>query len=612
MALSPISLHRLLPLAAGLLLLCSTTISASPLVSRSPQERVFDYVIVGSGPGGSVVANRLTEIPDVSVAIIEAGTWASDVTGNLSLVPGYDGYFLQKSVHSTPTEIDWGFLTTPQSGINNQVVRYPRGKALGGSTNLNAMAWGESSRGAFQKWADEVGDQSFTYDKIAQYYKKPVRFSPYRSGTRFANATPSYDLAQVSDSGTLDVTYPAYAYSWTTWLAVMLDSAGMPATDSFMDGSLNGSAWHMSAVNQAHGTRASADVAYLRPALGRSNLAVFDNTLAERIVFSNGKVATGVQVSSKNSTFTLKARKEVIVAGGVFQSPQLLQVSGVGPKALLQKHGIPVVADRPGVGQNMQDQIFADIVHRVNIPTASTLGITEADIVAYKTNATGPLTNPGGEFGGFEKIPAALRTGLSNATAKTLEKYPSDWPEIQYLALPEFIGNLGTTPAPNDGYNYASLMGTLMTPTSRGTVTISSSSMRDPPLINPNWMTTQADLETMVAIFKRMRQVWASPAMREIIIGEEYWPGPSVRTDEDIIAFLKQTATPMSHAMSTCKMGKKSDPLAVVDSRGRVIGVKNLRVIDGSALPFLPPGEAPQSVVYMLAEKLADDIKNGQ
>ncbi|KAE8137489.1 GMC oxidoreductase [Aspergillus pseudotamarii] len=590
MFLSPISPRRLLPLAASLLLLCSTTISASPLVSRSPQERVFDYVIVGSGPGGSVVANRLTEIANVSVAIIEAGTWASDVTGNLSLVPGYDGYFLQKSVQSTPTEIDWGFVTTPQS--------------LGGSTNLNAMAWGESSRGAFQKWADEVGDQSFTYDKIAQYYKKPVRFSPYRSGTRFANATPSYDLAQVSDSGTLDVTYPAYAYSWTTWLAVMLDSAGMPATDSFLDGSLNGSAWHMSAVNQAHGTRASADVAYLRPAAGRSNLAIFDNTLAERIVFSNEKVATGVQVSSKNSTFTLQARKEVIVAGGVFQSPQLLQVSGVGPKALLQKYGIPVVADRPGVGQNMQDQIFADIVHRVNLPTASTLGITEADIVAYQTNATGPLTNPGGEFGGFEKIPAALRTGLSNATAKTLAQYPSDWPEIQYLALPEFIGDLGTTPAPNDGYNYASLMGTLMTPTSRGTVTISSSSMRDPPLINPNWMTTQADLETMVAIFKRMRQVWASPAMREIIIGEEYWPGSSVRTDEEIIAFLKRTATPMSHAMSTCKMGKKSDPLAVVDSRGRVIGVHHLRVTDGSALPFLPPD--------MLAEKLADDIKNGQ
>lgn len=193
----------------------------------------------------------------------------------------------------------------------------------------------------------------------------------------------------------------------------------MQATNSFVDGSLNGSAWHMSAVNQAHGTRSSTDVAYLRPALGRSNLAIFDNTLAERIVFDKSKVTTGVKVSSNNETLTLKAKKEVIIAGGVFQSPQLLQVSGVGPKTLLQKHGIPIVADRPGVGQNMQDQVFSDIVYRVNLPTASTLGITAADIAAYDTNATGPLTNPGGEFGGFEKISVNLRTGFSNATAQS-------------------------------------------------------------------------------------------------------------------------------------------------------------------------------------------------
>ncbi|KAL4974086.1 putative choline dehydrogenase [Aspergillus desertorum] len=577
---------------------------------QSKQDLAFDYVIVGSGPGGSTVANRLTEIPNITVAVVEAGTWAENVVGNLTSVPGYDGAFLLKSVKSTPTAVDWGFVTTPQTGINGQVVRYPRGKVLGGSSNLNAMAWGETCRGAFQKWADEVGDQSFTYDNIVQYYLKPVKFSPPRDGTRLANATPSYDPNAVGHSGPLSVTFPAYAYSWTTWLAVMLESAGMQATDSFVEGSLNGSAWHMSTINQAHGTRSSADVAYLRPVLGRSNLAVFDNALAERILFDN-KVATGVQVSSSNATFTLKAKKEVIVAGGVFQSPQLLQVSGVGPQDLLQQHGIPVVADRPGVGQNMNDQIFADIVYRVDIPTESTLGITQEDVVLYQTNATGPLTNPGGEFGGFEDIPADLRAGLSNATQQILAGYPSDWPEIQYLSLPLFLGDLGTTPSPDDGYNYASLMGTLMTPTSRGNVSITSSSMHDPPLINPNWLTTQADLEVMVAVFKRMRQVWRTPGIQALLIGDEYWPGSSVQTDEDIIAFLRQTVTPMSHATSTCKMGKTSDPMAVVDSQGRVIGVQNLRVIDGSALPFLPPGGEPQAIVYMLAEKLADVIKAG-
>ncbi|QQK47321.1 putative choline dehydrogenase [Penicillium digitatum] len=616
-------MHLLLPLVVGILHVCSTTVSASPL-GQHPAESVFDYVIVGSGPGGLTLANRLTENPKVSVAVIEAGTWAEDVVGNLSAVPGYGGKYLLKSVNSIPTAIDWDFVTTPQAGINNLVVRYPRGKVvsylvyqegcanaqqLGGSSNLNAMAWGESSRGAFSKWAAEVGDKSFTYENIAQYYKKPVRFTPYRAGTRFANATPSYDPAEVGHSGTLDVTYPAYAYSWTTWLAVMLEAAGMPAQNAYIDGSLNGSAWHMSATNQTTGKRSSADTAYLRPVLGRRNLVVFQKTLAERILFSHGNMATGVQASSDNAKFTLHVRKEVIVAGGVFQSPQILQVSGVGPRKLLKKHGIPVVADRPGVGQNMQDQIFADIVYRVNLPTGDTLGITEADIIAFNTNATGPLTNPGGEYGGFEDIPAGLRSGLSPGTLNGLEAYPSDWPDIQYLTLPRFLGDLGTTPSPDDGNNYASLMGIIMKPQSTGSVSISSASMHDPPIINPNWMTTDADLEVMVAIFKRMRQLWRSPVMKNITIGDEVWPGSSVESDKEIIAFLRETVSPMSHATSTCKMGKRSDPLAVVDSKGSVIGVKNLRVIDSSAMPFLPAGGEPQSVVYMLAEKLADTIK---
>ncbi|EAT86517.1 hypothetical protein SNOG_06686 [Parastagonospora nodorum SN15] len=594
-----------LMLASAIAHLCVTTTLASPVVIRSPEKLEFDYVIVGSGPGGSVMANRLTELVGVSVAIIEAGTWADESVGNLTTVPAYDGAFLLKSLNQKPSAVDWGFVTTPQlltgQGVNNQTIRYPRGKvvrifkslagSLGGSSRLNAMAWGESCRGAFQKWADDVDDQSFTYDKIAQYYKKPVRFVPPRPNTRFSNATPSYDPTQVRSSGPIGVTYAAYAYSWTTWLATMLDAAGLKSTNSFMDGTLNGSAWHMSAVDQTTGTRCSADVGYLRPILEKSTLSIFDNTLAERIIFNDKKVATGVQVSSKNGTSIIRANKEVIIAGGVFMSPQLLQLIDLG------------------VGQNMHDQVFADIVYRVNLPTGSTLGITEADINTYQKNATGPLSNPGGEFGGFEKIPADLRLGFSKDTAQILHSFPKDWPEIQYLSLPQFLGDLGTTIPPKDGHNYASLMGTLMTPTSRGNVRIASSSMRDAPLIDPAWLTTKADLEVMVAIFKRMRQIWTGTAIQKITVGDEAWPGPSVKTDEDIVAFLKQTATPMSHATSTNKMGKKSDPLAVVDSQCKVLGVKNLRVIDGSAVPFLPPGEAPQSAIYMLAEKIADVMK---
>lgn len=204
----------------------------------------------------------------------------------------------------------------------------------------------------------------------------------------------------------------------------------------------------------------------------------------------------------------------------------------------------------------------------------------------------------------------------ANLHLPALKAFPADWPEIQYLSLPQFLGDLGTTVPPQDGNNYASLMGTLMTPFSRGTVTINSTSMHDAPLIDPAWMTTQEDLEIMIAIFKRMRQVWTTPVMKKITIGEEAWPGPKVKTDADIIAMLRDTVTPMSHATSTNKMGKKSDKMAVVDSNCKVYGVKNceysvdipfweryaddfnlVRVVDASAVPFMAPGEAPQSVI---------------
>lgn len=215
------------------------------------------------------------------------------------------------------------------------------------------------------------------------------------------------------------MTYPAYAYSWSTWVGAALEGIGVNKTDSFINGALNGSAWQTNTINHKTGFRASADRAYLRPYLDRPNLAVFNGTLAERITFDDEKVARGVIVSSGNTSYTIHARREVIVAGGVFQSPQLLQVSGVGPTALLQEHGIPVVADRPGVGQNMNDQIFFGISHQVNIPTATTLGRDVAiDVSLFNTNATGRLTTLGGVYAGFEKIPKDLRSNFSASTNK--------------------------------------------------------------------------------------------------------------------------------------------------------------------------------------------------
>lgn len=193
-----------------------------------------------------------------------------------------------------------------------------------------------------------------------------------------------------------------------------------------------------------------------------------------------------------------------------------------------------------------------------------------------------------------------------------LAGFPEDWPEIEYLTLPLFVGNLQTTPPPTDGFNYATILATLMAPTSRGNISITSPRMSDQPLINPNWLTTQSDIEVSIAMFKRLRQAWTVPALAaNLTIGDEYYPGPSVQTDQEIERQIRSSMIPVSHASATCKMGKADDALAVVDSHGKVYGVKNLRVVDASAFPFLVPGTAPQAAVYMLAEKIADDVKNG-
>lgn len=520
------------------------------------------------------------------------------------------------------------------------------------------MAWGDSCKGAFEKWADSVGDKSYLYDNVVKYYKKAMNFTPPDLSSRLANATPVYNPALVSEGGPLDVSYSSYSYSWTTWLAVALQGLGIQNTDSFIKGELNGSAWQMHTINHTTGFRESADRAYLRPYLHRPNLVVFDKTFGEKIVFDSTKRAVGVDVTSGSSSFTLNATREVIVAGGVFQSPQLLQVSGVGSADLLQKHNITVIADRLGVGQNLQEQILFGVSYQVNVPTLSTLGTGEnvaIEVEQFNTNATGRLTSPGGEYVGFEKVPQELRSNFSEITVKgmslrfvpillvsasshtnageppsvwltlenpALEDFPDDWPEIEYLTLPTFVGDFSGTSRPTDSYNYATLLGTLMTPTSRGEVNISSPHMRDPPVINPNYLTTQPDIEVSVAMFKRLRQAWTVPALaKNLTIGDEYYPGASVQTDEDIERLIRSTATPVSHASATCKMGKADDPLAVVDSHGKVYGVSNcqfsfhvspnhhvvavdsyregprltgysVRVVDASAFPFLPPGES--------------------
>ncbi|KAL2166076.1 hypothetical protein VTG60DRAFT_3310 [Thermothelomyces hinnuleus] len=583
---------------------------AAPVEASEPHAdlgREFDYVVVGGGPGGLTVANRLSENPSVSVAVVEAGTFIRDVVGNMSDVPGYDSSFLSGSTEGPVGEVNWGFSTTPQEGVNGAVFPYPRGRALGGSTAINFMAYSVTSKGALSKWADLVGDRAYTYENLRKYYERSFNFGGEISSARLSNATPSFDRADVGTGGQVPISFPRFAQSWSTWAAKGFEAVGIKPITALLHGELLGSTWQVDSIDFSTGFRADAAVAYLIPFLDRKNLAVFNHTLATRIIFDNSKKATGVEVSTSNVTYTLRARREVILAGGTFQTPQLLQVSGVGPASLLRQFGIPVVADLAGVGQGMNDHVGVPISYQVELETASTLTgeKMEAAIAQFNEDRTGPLASPGGDFYAGEKLPAQLKSRLSSETKKALANYPADWPDVEYLVLPSSAG----TNAPTPGANYVTVLAVLQAPQSRGSVSIASASMFDKPIINPKWLTARADQEVLVAGLRRGRQVFE--AIKNITVGPEFWPGPSVETDQQILEAIRSNLFDMSHATSTCRMGTSSDKTAVVDSHGKVFGVRNLRIADASVLPLLLPGPSVQATVYVLAEKIADDIKNG-
>ena len=277
------------------------------------------------------------------------------------------------------------------------------------------MAYERATVGSFEKWAEDVGDLSWTYENVSDFYHRSLDFSPPDQSKRIANSTPSYDISTLGEGGPLKVGYANYAQAWSTWVAKAMVAVGIPAIDGFTSGRLAGSSWLLATINHTDGHRDSSETAFLRPFLGRANLVVYTDTLAEKILF-DGDTAKGVQASTGNVSLTISADKEVIVSAGAFQSPQLLQVSGVGPAQLLKDHGIDVVADRQGVGQDMNDHIYYPITYRVNVQTASALQYGDAMQVAieeFDNEQDGLLSSPGGDFAGYEKLPNDIRSNFS-------------------------------------------------------------------------------------------------------------------------------------------------------------------------------------------------------
>ena len=567
--------------------------------------------MVGGGTAGLTLASRLVEQKAGSVAVIEAGTFYELSNGNLSHIPALDYYWISPEPVDSSWQpgADWGYVTEPQVGQNNKQYHYARGKMLGGSSARNYMIYHRQTEGVHQKWADAVDDDSYAWDAFFPFYKKSVDFSPPNNRVRIANATPSYDPGAFKGgkNPALSVGYPNYVHSFATWAVKGLEQIGIPIRkNAFHAGGLLGQAYNTLTIQPDTMVRESSASAFLPRSLDDADFYVYQLTLAKKILFDDDKKATGVQVETLGRNYTLTARKEVILSAGAFGSPQLLQVSGVGPSELLSSLGIPVVADRPGVGQNMEDHVTTGIAHRVNVVTGSALGTVPGffaeQTTLFATRGEGMLTNPYLDVLGWENFPKATRGQLLPAdTRKLLEsEYPQDWPEMEYMVVGVPVGTVD----PTDRANYASLSFAITTPQSRGTVNITSPDAAVHPAIDPRFLTAKADVDVAVAAFKRIRQFWNTKAMRTIRIpgvngtesSSELFPGAEIETDDEIAALIRNNSQTVWHASCTCRMGKEDDETAVVDSQARVYGVKGLRVVDAAAFPFLPPGH-PQAVV---------------
>lgn len=471
------------------------------------------------------------------------------------------------------------------------------------------MIYNRGTIGSYQLWADDVGDQSWTFDNLLPYFAKGVNLTMVNPNvtSRAANASsipaPANPKAYNISGGPLHISYPNWAVPFGSWVALAMKQLGFPVQQDFISGSLLGAQYAPVTVQPDAQTRDSSQTSFLQTSIqnGRTNLKVYTHTLAKQILFDADKTVTGVRVVSGNAEYILSARSEVIVSAGAFQSPQLLMVSGIGPREQLERYNITVLADRPGVGQNMWDHLDFRPSYYVNVQGLTLApSVENADAVEeYITHRTGFLTSPGVDWIGWEKLPDAYRSNFTNSTITDLAKFPQDWPEVEY--------EITEAPLSVAERVFGTIIAIPVSPTSRGSVTIISNDTSDLPVIDPRWLTCETDIQVAIQAFKRTRAMLATSAIQPVLLGDEISPGQNVTTDEDIYEWIKNNSYMNWHASCTCKMGNLTDPMTVVDSKARVIGVQGLRVVDASSFALLPPGH-PQSTVYVLAEKISDDI----
>jgi choline dehydrogenase len=532
----------------------------------------FDYVIIGAGTAGCLLANRLSAEPKRRVLLIEAGRrddyhWIHIPVGYLYCIGN--------------PRTDWLYNTEPDAGLNGRSLRYPRGKALGGCSSINGMIYMRGQARDYDQWALLTADASWTWDKVLPCFKKHEDY--YKGADAMHGA-----------GGEWRVERQRLRWDILDAFAQAAQQAGIPHSEDFNRGDNEGVGYFQ--VNQKNGWRWNTAKAFLRPVCyGRPNFEMWTNAQVVRLLFDqqdDGRQrCTGAQVWDGEQMVTVNAAREVLLCAGSIGSPQLLQLSGVGPADLLGQFGIPVVHELPGVGANLQDHLQIRAVFKVKgVTTLNTLAnswLGKARIgLEYALKRSGPMSMAPSQLGAFTRSSPDMR-----------------YPNIEYHVQPLSLDAFGE---PLHAFNAFTASVCNLNPTSRGHVRIRSPRFQDAPQIAPNYLSTPEDRKVAADSLRVTRRIAAQPALARYE-PVEWKPGTQYQSDEELARLAGDIATTIFHPVGTTKMGREDDPMAVLDSRMRVRGTSGLRVVDAGAMPTITSGNT-NSPVLMMAERAAEWI----